>query len=130
MFIEIDFETEKPIYRQLIEQIIAGIAMKKLLPGERLPSVRNMAEDIGINMHTVNKAYQELRDREFILIHRQRGVVVNPAGPPEVDEEYLSLLKEELEPLLAEAIARNLSKEKFEELIKEILRKYENKEGE
>jgi|SRR5690625_2187681 len=125
MFIEINFESKKPIYTQLVEQIIAGIARKELQPGEGLPSVRNMAEDIGVNMHTVNKAYQELRDRDFILIHRQRGVVVNPAGPPQADDGYIFFLKEELHPLLAEAIARDLSKEDFIKIVEGIFNQYD-----
>lgn len=124
MFIEINFESKKPIYTQLVEQIIAGIAKGKLQPGERLPSVRNMAEDIGINMHTVNKAYQELRDREFILIHRQRGVVINPNGVPKADAAYENYVMDELHPLIAESITRQISKEQFMKLVKEVYKSY------
>src|SRR5690625_4242811 len=130
MLMEINFEIDKPIYRQLVEQIIAGIARKDLLPGERLPSVRNMAEDLGINMHTVNKAYQELRDRGFILIHRQRGVVIHPSSAPKADENYIAILKEQLHPLLAESVARNLSKTEFGKLVQQIYDHYEQQEGE
>lgn len=124
MFIEINFESKKPIYTQLVEQIIAGIAKGKLQPGERLPSVRNMAEDIGINMHTVNKAYQALRDREFILIHRQRGVVINPNGVPRADVAYVNYVMDELHPLIAESITRQISKEQFMKLVKEVYKSY------
>ena len=61
MYIQLDFESEIPIYEQLKDEIIMGIAKKQLLPGERLPSVRALASDIGINLHTVNKAYQQLK---------------------------------------------------------------------
>lgn len=124
MFIQLDFETDQPIYLQLVEQIIAGIAKKQLTPGERLPSVRNLAADIGINMHTVNKAYQELRQRGFIQIHRQRGVVVNPDGPPPADEIYIFELKGTLHPLIAEAVARQLSRKDFLQLCDEIYTTY------
>ena len=83
MYIELDFESETPIYEQLKNQIIIGIAKKQFQPGERLPSVRALASDIGINLHTVNKAYQQLKQDGFLLIHRQRGVVINPEGPPQ-----------------------------------------------
>ena len=56
MLIEIDFNSEEAIYVQLRNQIIVAIATSQLKNGESLPSVRNMADDIGVNMHTVNKA--------------------------------------------------------------------------
>src|SRR5690625_1715639 len=65
MFIQLDFESDLPIYEQLKNEIIIGIAKKQLLPGERLPSVRALASDIGINLHTVNKAYQQLKQEGY-----------------------------------------------------------------
>ena len=61
MLIEIDFSSDEAIYQQLCDQIILGIATSRLVDGEVLPSVRQMADEIGINMHTVNKAYALLR---------------------------------------------------------------------
>lgn len=127
VYINLDFESTKPIYTQLVEQIIAGIARRELLPGERLPSVRSLASDIGINMHTVNKSYQELRDRGFILIHRQRGVVVHPDGTPPADEAYINELQEKLHPLIAESICRDLSEEKMILLMKQVYNQYSAK---
>lgn len=130
MYINLDLESTKPIYTQLVEQIIAGIARRELLPSERLPSVRSLAADIGINMHTVNKAYQELRDRGFILIHRQRGVVIHPEGTPPADEKYLDNLQESLHPLVAESVCRGLSKKEMVTLLSEVYDEYISKEGE
>lgn len=130
MYINLDFESETPIYTQLVKQIIAGIAKKELLPGERLPSVRSLAADIGINLHTVNKAYQELRQRGFILIHRQRGVVIHPDGPPLADENYIDQLRKSLHPLIAESICRGMSKKDFMKICEEIYAHYIEKEGE
>lgn len=116
MYISLDFESEEPIYTQLKQQIIAGIARKDLLPGEDLPSIRSLAADIGINLHTVNKAYQQLRQEGFILIHRQKGVVVNPDGMPPADDAYRETLQKTLHPLIAEAICRGMNKDEFVEL--------------
>ncbi|WP_409276168.1 GntR family transcriptional regulator [Neobacillus sp. SCS-31] len=113
MYIALDLESEEPIYTQLRNQIIAGIARGELKPGEALPSVRSLAADIGINFHTVNKAYQLLKQEGFILIHRQKGVVVNPDGTPLADEVYLAQLKTRLQPLIAESVCRNVSAEEF-----------------
>lgn len=133
MYIKLDFEAEKPIYTQLMEQIIAGIAKKELLPGERLPSVRSLAADIGINLHTVNKAYQELKQKGYILSHRQRGVVIHPDGIPPADQEYREHLRETLHPIIAESITRQLSLDEFTEICQDIFHAYvdkEDKEGE
>lgn len=61
MVIKIDFESEEAIYVQLKNQIILGIATDRIREGDSLPSVRQLADNIGINMHTVNKAYSVLR---------------------------------------------------------------------
>ncbi|MEN1968101.1 GntR family transcriptional regulator [Lentibacillus sp. N15] len=116
MYMKLDFESTEPIYTQLKHQIIAGIAKKELKPGEDLPSVRVMASDIGINLHTVSKAYQQLKQEGFILIHRQKGVVINPDGPPKADEEYRNKLANMLHPVIAESICRGITKQEFMEL--------------
>lgn len=130
VYINLDFESDKPIYTQLVHQIIAGIARKELLPGERLPSVRAMAADIGINLHTVNKAYQQLKAEGFILIHRQRGVVVNPDGTTRADDNFIATLKEQLDPLIADSICRGINENEFAQLCKGIFNTYHKKAGE
>lgn len=94
MIIHLEFESKTPIYIQLIHCIIEGIAKQELIPGERLPSARSLAVDIGINLHTVNKAYKELEQKGFILNHRQKGVVVNPEGVPKADVSFQEEMKE------------------------------------
>ena len=126
MYLQLDFESEIPIYEQLKNEIIIGIAKKQLEPGERLPSVRALASDIGINLHTVNKAYQQLKQEGFLLIHRQRGVVVNP-DPPIVDEEYEEFLTATLRPVIANAVCRGMDEETYLKLCKELFS--ELKEG-
>lgn len=113
MLIELDFESDIPIYEQLKNEIIVGMAKGELLPGERLPSVRNLASDIGINLHTVNKAYKQLQQEGFLLIHRQRGVVVNPDGPPIADKQYMKAYTKTIQPLMAEAMCRGVSKDEL-----------------
>lgn len=120
MYITLDLESEEPIYTQLKYQIIAGIAKKELSPGEALPSVRSLAADLGINLHTVNKAYQQLKQEGFILIHRQKGVVVNPDGVPKANEAYWSDLESKLHPLIAEAVCRDVHEKDFLQLCSKI----------
>ena len=68
MILKINFDSEEALYMQLCNQIIVGIATDMLHEGDNLPSVRQLAEDIGINMHTVNKAYSVLRQEGFLWI--------------------------------------------------------------
>ena len=77
MILRIDFDSETPIYVQIKNQVIEGIAKSELEIGEELPSVRALAEDIGVNMHTVNKAYNMLKDEGYIKIDRRKGAVVS-----------------------------------------------------
>lgn len=130
VYIKLDFESKEPIYTQLQHQIIAGIARKEILPGERLPSVRSLAADIGINLHTVNKAYQQLKQRGFILIHRQRGVVVNPDGVSKADETYKIALKNTLHPLVAESICRGMDEKDFLRLCTKLFAEFKMGKGE
>lgn len=122
MLIEIDFNSEEAIYIQLCNQIILGIATSKLQEGENLPSVRQLADTIGINMHTVNKAYSVLKQEGFVTIDRRRGAVIS------VDADKIRALeemKEELRVLLAKGSCRNISRAEVHELIDEIYEEYE-----
>ena len=120
MLLKLDLQSEIPIYTQLRNQIIEGIAKGDLITGQPLPSVRSLAADLGINLHTVNKAYTLLKQDGFIQIHRQKGVVVNPEGVPPVDEEFLLRLSRELRPLVVECNCRGLKKEDLEKIWDEI----------
>ena len=72
MVIEIDFQSDEAIYTQLMNQIIMGIATSALQEGDPLPSVRQLADTIGINMHTVNKAYSLLRQEGLFLLTEEK----------------------------------------------------------
>ena len=80
MFLKIDFNSDEAIYIQLRNQIIMGIATDMIREGDTLPSVRQMADYIGINMHTVNKAYSVLRQEGFVKLDRRKGAVVYGDG--------------------------------------------------
>jgi DNA-binding transcriptional regulator YhcF (GntR family) len=120
MFIELDLQSDIPIYIQLKNEILRGIAIGEIKQGETLPSVRQLAEDLGINMHTVNKSYNILKLDGFILIHRKKGVVVNIDKLPDANKKYVHNLKKELRPLITEAYCRKLKNEDFNEICNEI----------
>jgi GntR family transcriptional regulator len=113
MLIKIDFSSSTPIYEQLRLQIMEGMARGLLKAGENLPSVRQLAGDLGINLHTVNKAYTQLKTGGFIHVHRQKGVMVNPGVRPGVTNEFITFLEKQLRPLAVEAYCRGMKEEKF-----------------
>ena len=79
MFLTLDFGSDIPIYTQIRNEIVAGIASGKLKEGDRLPSIRALAEESGVNMLTVSKAYTQLKQEGYILTDRRNGTVVaNP----------------------------------------------------
>ena len=121
MVIEIDFNSDEAIYVQLMNQIILGIATSRLQEGDPLPSVRQLADTIGINMHTLNKAYSLLRQEGFVTIDRRRGAIIA------VDENKIKAMEEMKENLivaLAKGCCRNVSREEVHRLIDEIYDEY------
>lgn len=120
MLIEIDFQSEEAIYMQLRNQIILGIATSVIREGDPLPSVRQLADDIGINMHTVNKAYSVLRQEGFVTIDRRRGAVIAlDADKLQAVEE----LRQRMRVLLAKGICKNITREEVHDIVDEIYTK-------
>lgn len=121
MLIEIDFNSEEALYIQLRNRVILGIATSELKEGDTLPSVRQLAEDIGINMHTVNKAYTVLKQEGFVRVDRRRGAVVaiNADRIRDID-----LVRQELKVILAKASCKNISRQEVHALIDEIFEEY------
>lgn len=120
MIIQMDLQSEIPIYTQLMDQIVEGIASGRLKPGETLPSVRSLASDIGINLHTVNKAYTLLKQEGFILVHRKKGVIVTNEPIPPVTDSYREKLQQQLRPRVAESICRGLQEEEMLSMVKQM----------
>ena len=76
MILQIDFQSGQPLYQQLRDQVVLAIADGRLSPGEHLPTIRALAEESGINMMTVSKAYQLLKQEGYIATDRRSGAVV------------------------------------------------------
>ncbi|KXZ39036.1 transcriptional regulator, GntR family [Alkalithermobacter thermoalcaliphilus JW-YL-7 = DSM 7308] len=130
MLLSIDFESEIPIYQQIKNQIIKGIATGQLSPGESLPSVRQLAADIGVNFHTINKVYTQLKQEGWVVIHRRQGVMINPELSINITQDYIESLESTLEVIAAQAYLRGISKEKFIEIINEKFSKFAKKGSE
>ena len=113
MIIELDMIKDTPIYEQLKQQIVAGIARGKLQPGEAMPSVRQLAADLSINLHTVAKAYGQLKDEGYLTVHRSRGVIVNPAQRFVATEAYIAALSEAIGTQALAARSRGISRKQW-----------------
>ena len=122
MLIHIDFNSEEAIYQQLCNQIILGIATCQFEDGQVLPSVRQLADDIGINMHTVNKAHTVLKQEGFVKVDRRRGAVISVDYDKQRAEKAIG---KDLRVILAEAICRNLTREDIHSLVDRIYDEYE-----
>lgn len=119
--IDIDFNSNEALYIQLCNQIIRGIALEQIQEGEVLPSVRQLADVIGINMHTVNKAYAVLRQEGFIKLDRRKGAVICL----NIDKyQAIQELRENLNLVLARALCKNITREETHELVDEIFDRY------
>ena len=124
MVIMIDFQSHEALYIQLRNQIILGIATSTLHEGDVLPSVRQLAEDIGINMHTVNKAYSVLRQEGFVTIDRRRGAIVSL----DVDKlQALDEMQKNLRVLLAKGRCKNITRQEIHDMVDEIFDGYDDK---
>lgn len=121
MFIQIEPTSEIPIYAQLASQLIEAIACGKLVGGDALPSVRSLAADLGMNMHTVNKAYHELERKEIIRIVPKSGAIVNTLTQNGIRTVHLERISTEFKPIIAEAIVLGMGAEDINKLVSSIL---------
>lgn len=118
MIIEIDFQSEEALYIQLRNQIILGIATSMIREGDVLPSVRQMADEIGINMHTVNKAYSVLKQEGFLRLDRRKGAIV----ALDIDKmRAIQEMKGSMQVVLAKGRCKNISRSEIHAMVDEIL---------
>lgn len=127
MFIEIEPDSTVPIYLQLAQQIMEGIAREELAAETPLPSVRAFAADLGMNMHTVNKAYHYLEEKKMIEIVPKKGVFIHKDAIRSATSEEKRRMEEELRPILAEALCLQVSQEELEAMVEKMVK--EIKEG-
>ena len=123
MLLKIKLESETPIYLQVRDQIVAGVAKGELTPGDPLPSVRELARDIGVNYHTVNKAYALLRDEGYVKVYGRRGVVISK--PPVVDETFIKEMETILQKLMAEAKSKGMETDEVVRFAERLSKTYE-----
>lgn len=121
MIVTIDFNSDEAIYIQLRNQIIIGIAGSRFKEGDNLPSVRELADNIGINMHTVNKAYTILKQEGYVKLDRRKGAVI--AVDADKCKATLELM-DEMRVILAKAICKNISCQEVNDIVDKIFEEY------
>mgnify|MGYP000884857318 CR=1 FL=1 len=121
MIVRIDFNSDEAIYIQLRNQIILGIANAEIRDGDNLPSVRELADNIGINMHTVNKAYTILKQEGYVKLDRRRGAVISlDCDKIRVKNELI----DQMRVLLAQAICKDISSGEIHEIVDNIYKEF------
>ncbi|BCG60526.1 GntR family transcriptional regulator [Paenibacillus sp. URB8-2] len=111
MIITLDFKSETPIYMQLRNAVVVAIRRGDLKDGEKLPTIRQLAEELGINAMTVNKAYAILKNEGFISIDRRHGATVT--RPEGGRAEYREKLEQELTLVISEASLKGVGRKEF-----------------
>ena len=120
MLLQFNFSSDVPLYLQIRNQIVIGIAEGKLAPGEKLPTVRALAEESGINTMTVSKAYNLLKQEGYITTDRRKGAAVAfQSGQPQVKEETINALRLHLSELRLAGMTRQQINELLETLCEE-----------
>ncbi len=129
LILQIDFRSGLPIYTQIVNQVQAQVAGGVLKPGDQLPTVRALAEDLRVNFNTVARAYRILDEARIISTQQGRGTYITEIPPPRVTEK---LRRESLEALtqryISEAMRLGFSKEEISGMTKEQIKAWkENK---
>lgn len=121
MLFSVDPKSDVPIYEQIINQVIFGIASGSLAVGELIPSVRDLGQRLMVHPNTVAKAYQLLEDRRLITARRGRGMEVTPEAPALCRHERQLILRDRLRDVLREAVSSGLTVEEVRDLVEQEL---------
>jgi GntR family transcriptional regulator len=116
---QLNFKSGKPVYLQLVDQVKAAMASGSLQPGDSLPSIRPLAEDLRVNRNTVAKAYAELENQHVIETIAGKGCFVRDAGSPFRKDVRLKLLADDIDHAVVQAHHLQISRADFLRLAEE-----------
>jgi GntR family transcriptional regulator len=127
--LQIDFRSGLPIYTQIVNQVQAQVATGVLQPGDQLPTVRALAEELRVNFNTIARAYRILDEERIISTQQGRGTYITEIPPPKISEK---LRKESLDALtqryIAEAMRLEFSKTEIRQVINDQLKAWNEAE--
>ena len=127
MILQIDFQAGKPVYLQLADQIRYAAASGRLSPGDPLPALRPLAEELRINRNTIAKAYAELEAQGIIETIPGKGYFMKRNQSPFTQKVRQQMLQTEIDEAVVMAHHLQVSREKFLDLVKERLDYFEQK---
>lgn len=119
MFIQLNFKSGKPVYLQIVDQVKAAAASGVLRPGEPLPSIRPLAEQLRVNRNTVAKAYSELESQGVLATLAGKGCFLTENNSPYKKAVRDKLLAGEIDAAIVQAHHLQVSREEFLELVKQ-----------
>lgn len=117
MWFSIDFSSHVPVYKQIVEKIMVKVAQGELKKGDFLPSVRKLAEDIGVNFNTVSRAYKELSTMGIIEIQRGEGYILKTENLKDFNKQVLSEVKQTIKKALNAGVSPEEIVKVFEEVV-------------
>ena len=129
MWFRVDPRASTPVYLQVVEGVREQVARGLLVPGDRLPSVRELAAEMELNHNTVAKAYLELERERVIEVVRGRGTFVADPRPPRDRLERMEKLAQTMRHLLIEAHYLQIGDEELTNLWRQAMRKWEQEKG-
>lgn len=121
MQIHIEPSNGIPIYEQIVRQVKFAVAEKVALPGQVIPSVREMAKRLAVNPNTIQRAYVQLQDEQVLEALRGRGMVVSQNAMERCVRDRLHLLSERLSAVILEALQAGLSADRLNDLFQNAL---------
>jgi GntR family transcriptional regulator len=127
MMFQVDFQAGKPVYLQLADQIRYAAASGRLRPGEPLPSLRPLAEELRINRNTIARAYAELEAQGIIETLPGKGHFLKKNGSPFSEQAREKLLLTEIDEAVVLAHHLQIGRDKFLGLVEERVDYFERK---
>ena len=127
MRFQLNFKSPKPVYLQLVDQVKSAAASGAVQPGEPLPSIRPLAEELRVNRNTVAKAYAELENQRVIETIAGKGCFVRAAGSPFRKDVRLKLVGEQMDDAVVQAHHLQITKDEFLRLAEERFDAFEDK---
>jgi len=127
MFFELNFKSGKPSYRQIIEQVKYALATGALRPGDQLPSIRVLAEQLRLNRNTVAKAYGELEHEGAVQTEQGRGVFCSGKGSELDGKARRRILAEALDGVIVQAYHLRVDGEALSEMLRERLKAFQGR---
>jgi GntR family transcriptional regulator len=127
MIFQVDFQTGKPVYLQLVDQVRYAAASGRLRPGEPLPSLRPLAEELRINRNTIAKAYAELEAQGIVETLPGKGCFLKQEGSPFSEPVRQRLLQTEIDEAVVMAHHLQVGREKFLGMVTDRVNYFERK---